>query len=237
MESFVKLDHPSDADDLCLERPPLPGRIGYVSSPAEGHTAPITHWSQIHGWFGWRDLQEEAVATFAEGSTFVEVGLYLGRSLCSLAEVVRASNRDFTVVGVDYCRGSGREGTADKDSHATAVADGDGTLAGQLHRNIIACGFADSVHLLVSSSPAAAALFTDGSLAWVHLDARHEYDSVLADIDGWLPKVAPGGWLSGDDYNKDWWPGVVAAVRDRLPDAHECSTQQWRWIKPQSTSR
>ena len=98
----------------------------------------VSHWSHIHGWFGWRDLQEEAAATFPEGSTFVEVGCYLGRSLCSLAEVVRDSNRDFTVVGVDYCRGSGREGTADKDSHAAAVADGGGTLAGQLHRNVIA---------------------------------------------------------------------------------------------------
>ena len=181
-----------------------------MSSPVDD-TAPITHWSKIHGWFGWRDLQEEAVATFPEGSTFVEVGSYLGRSLCSLAEVVSESNREFTVVGVDYCRGSGREGTAAKDSHAAAVADGGGTFAGQLHRNVIECGFADRVHL----------------------DARHEYDSVLADIDGWLPKVAPGGWLSGDDYDEQWWPGVVAAVRDRVPDAQECSTRQWRWVKPQ----
>lgn len=177
------------------------------------------------------------MTTFAEGSTFVEVGSYLGRSLCSLAELVRESTRDYTVVGVDYCRGSGVEGTAAKDSHAMAVAEGGGTLAGQLHRNVIACGFADRVHLLVSPSPAAAALFADGSLAWVHLDARHEYDSVVADIDGWLPKVAPGGWLSGDDYDEQWWPGVVAAVRDRVPDARECSTRQWRWVKPPDSSR
>jgi cephalosporin hydroxylase len=208
-----------------------------VSSPAEHRPAPRLHWSQIHGWFGWRDLQEEAAATFPAGSTFVEVGCYLGRSLCSLAEVVRDSDREFTVVGVDYCQGSGPEGTTSRDAHAAAVAAGDGTLAGQLHRNIIECGFADRIHLVVSPSPAAAALFADESLAWVHLDARHEYDSVLADIDGWLPKVAPGGWLSGDDYNEQWWPGVVAAVQNRLPDAHECSTQQWRWIKPQSWSR
>ncbi len=58
---------------------------------------------------------------------------------------------------------------------------------------------------------------------------------MLADIDGWLPKVAPGGWLSGDDYDEQWWPGVVAAVRDRLPDAQECSTRQWRWVKPVQT--
>ncbi len=102
------------------------------------------------------------MTTFAESGTFVEVGSYLGRSLCSLAEVVKDSNREFTVVGVDNCRGSGREGTAAKDSHAAAVADGGGTLAGQLHRNVIACGVADRVHLLVGSSPAAAALFADG---------------------------------------------------------------------------
>jgi hypothetical protein len=48
-----------------------------VSSLVEDHAAPISHWWQIHGWFGWRDLQEEAVATFAEGSTFIEVGSYL----------------------------------------------------------------------------------------------------------------------------------------------------------------
>ena len=204
----------------------------HPTPPADDLAVPPSHWSRIHGWFGWRDLQEEAVATFPEGSTFVEVGSYLGRSLCSLAEVVAESGREYTVVGVDYCRGSGREGTADKDSHAAAVADGGGTFAGQLHRNVIACGFADRVHLVVSPSPAAAGLFADGSLAWVHLDARHEYDSVLADIDGWLPKVAPGGWLSGDDYDEQWWPGVVAAVRDRVPDARECSTRQWRWVKP-----
>nr|MDP9168172.1 class I SAM-dependent methyltransferase [Actinomycetota bacterium] len=101
-----------------------------MSSLVDDDTAPISHWSQIHGWFNWRDLQEEAVRNFPEGSAFVEVGSYLGRSLCSLAEVVDESEREFTVVGVDYCRGSGREGTAAKDSHAAAVAEGGGTLAG-----------------------------------------------------------------------------------------------------------
>jgi hypothetical protein len=195
-------------------------------------TAEVTRWSDIPGWFHWREGQQEAVATFPEGSTFLEVGSYLGRSLCSLAEVVESSGRDFTVVGVDTCRGSGREGPANDDAHGPAVEFGGGTLAGLLHRNVIACGAADAVNVLVGSSPKVAGLFADGSLAWVHLDARHEYDSVVADIDGWLPKVASGGWLSGDDYDQQWWPGVVAAVRDRIPDAQECSTRQWRWVKP-----
>ena len=189
---------------------------------------PVAGWRDIPGWFQWRDGQAEAVAHFPDGSRFVEVGVYLGRSLCSLADVVAESGRDITVIAVDTCRGSGPEGVRDIDAHGGAVACGAGTMAGLLHRNVIECGFADSVQILISDSIAAAALFPDASMAWVHLDARHDYDSVTADIAAWLPKVTSGGWLSGDDYDPYAWPGVVDAVRDALPQAKSWSTNQWR---------
>ena len=192
----------------------------------------VAQWSDIPGWFHWRAGQEEAVTVFPEGSMFVEVGSFLGRSLCSLADVVRASGRPYTIVSVDTCRGSGAEGLSNEDAHGHAVEYGGGTFAGLLHRNVIACGFADDVDVLISSSPKAAAFFPDRSVAWVHLDARHDYDSVVADIRAWAPKVRSGGWLSGDDYDSLLWPGVVAAVRDELPDAHGWLSGQWRWFVP-----
>ena len=191
----------------------------------------MQHWQDIPGWFQWRGAQEEAVAYFGDGSRFVEVGCYLGKSLCSLAEVVRGSGRDIALVGVDTARGSGSEGRADINPHGPAVEFGGGTFAGLLHRNVIACGAAGLVQLLLSDSVAAAQLFPDRSLAWVHIDARHDYDSVSADIAAWEPKVRVGGWLSGDDFNADWWPGVVDAVRDALPEAATWWSTQWRWIK------
>ena len=203
-----------------------------VSPPQEAFAEEVSTWSDIPGWFHWREGQQEAVATFPEGSTFVEVGSYLGRSLCSLADVVQTAGRDVTIVGIDTCRGSGAEGRANQDAHGPAVDHGGGTFAGLLHRNIVACGFADAVHVLISSSPKAADFFVDGSLAWVHLDARHDYDSVVGDIEAWAPKVMSGGWLSGDDFDDRYWPGVVAAVGDTLPDAHAWLTAQWRWLKP-----
>ncbi|PXX63981.1 methyltransferase family protein [Nocardia tenerifensis] len=202
-----------------------------LSNPGEPEVdVPVRRWQDIPGWFTWRDAQEEAVAHFPEGSTFVEVGNYLGRSLCSLAEVVADSGKPITVVGVDTCRGSGPEGVRGINAHGAAVADGGGTFAGLLHRNVLACGFADQVLLVVGDSESTARLFADASLAWVHIDARHDYDSVAADITAWRPKVAPGGWLSGDDYIPSAWPGVVAAVTDLLPRAHPWSKIQWRWI-------
>ncbi len=193
---------------------------------------PVRTWRDIPGWFQWRRHQEEAAAHFPDGSLFVEVGCYLGRSICSLGEVVREADLDIRIIGVDTGRGSGPEGRGDTDAHGSAVAHGGGTFAGLLHRNIVGCGLADTIQLVISDSIAAASLFADGSLAWVHIDARHDYDSVVADIRAWAPKVAPGGWLSGDDYHAEWWPGVVGAVSDTLPDAGPWWSTQWRWIKP-----
>jgi hypothetical protein len=73
-------------------------------------------------------------------------------------------------------------------------------------------------------------LFGDSSLEWVHLDARHDYESVKADIEAWLPKVKAGGWLTGDDYDEAKWPGVVKAVGELLRGAEPWCDRQWRWI-------
>ena len=188
------------------------------------------HWSEIEGWFQWRSGQEEAARWFPGGSCFVEVGNYLGRSLCSLGEVVAQSGKSFTVVGIDTCLGSGPEGPRRKDFHAAAVEQNGGTLAGPLHQNVLRCGYGDTVTLIIADSQTAARLFGDTSVDWVHLDARHDYAGLTADINAWLPKVKPGGWLSGDDYDELKWPEVVKAVSDLLPAARLWSTQQWRLI-------
>jgi hypothetical protein len=188
------------------------------------------HWSEIPGWFRWRSAQEEAAQWFPQGSCFVEVGTYLGRSLCSLGEVVEQSGKRFKVIGVDTCRGSGPEGEQQKDYHGAAVAAGGGTFAGALHKNVLDCGYGDIITLIISDSVTASRLLGDATLDWVHLDARHDYASLKTDIQAWLPKVKPGGWLSGDDYDQVKWPEVVQAVGELLPGAQPWSTQQWRWM-------
>ena len=197
--------------------------------------APVQTWQDIPGWFQWRDAQQEAVAHFGSanptGSRFVEVGCYLGRSICSLAELVTAAQGSIDVIGVDTCQGSGPEGHGPTDAHGPAVRHGGGTFAGLLHRNVMSCGFADIVRLVIADSLSAATMFADESLHWVHIDARHDYDSVLADIHAWTPKICDGGWLSGDDYDEGQWPGVVRAVKEALPAATPWSTRQWRWLR------
>ena len=35
---------------------------------------------------------------------------------------------------------------------------------------------------------------------FVYIDARHDYESVLEDLDAWCPKMKPGGIIAGHDY-------------------------------------
>ena len=50
------------------------------------------------------------------------------------------------------------------------------------------------------TSMEAAELLADDSLDIVYIDARHDYHSVLEDMNAWYPKIKTGGLLAGHDY-------------------------------------
>jgi predicted O-methyltransferase YrrM len=49
---------------------------------------------------------------------------------------------------------------------------------------------------------------------FVFIDADHEYDSVVKDINAWLPKIKQGGIISGHDYFNPC--GVKKAVDEKF---------------------
>jgi hypothetical protein len=100
--------------------------------------------------------------------------------------------------------------------------------------------------LLRTQSLTAASLFQDGFFDFVYIDAEHDYDHVKADIAAWYPKVKPGGFLSGHDYEPGWtnpegkfFPfGVIEAV-DEFAAANGLQVEtvggyrSWKVSKPQ----
>lgn len=63
--------------------------------------------------------------------------------------------------------------------------------------------------------------FPDNFLDWLYLDANHSYQHVLRDIRLYLPKIKPGGYITGDDYTwgKEFDYPVKRAVHDILTTA------------------
>jgi Methyltransferase domain len=56
------------------------------------------------------------------------------------------------------------------------------------------------------------------SLDFVYLDARHDYESVLRDLEDWIDKVRPGGVLAGHDYVDGDLPAGRFGVRSAVAD-------------------
>jgi hypothetical protein len=65
--------------------------------------------------------------------------------------------------------------------------------------------------IMTQDSISASHRFIDKSFDFVFIDGNHSYNAVLADINAWLPKIKPGGWICGHDYHRE---PVMKAVNE-----------------------
>ena len=60
--------------------------------------------------------------------------------------------------------------------------------------------WAEKVRLLRATTVAAAPAIPDGSVDFVYHDARHDFPSVLHDLELYWPKLRAGGVYAGHDF-------------------------------------
>ena len=181
--------------------------------------------SDVPGWFSAMELYLRMIESAPPGSTIVEVGVFCGQSLIFLAERAREADKGLRIVGVDNFMGSpefeGKVFFNDQPWSAAPV----GTLVRCCMESLSRRGVLDDVTLIVSDSAKAAGMFADESVHAVFIDADHSEEGCGGDIAAWLPKVAPGGIIAGDDY---WaFPGVKAAVDKLVPGVVVDETCPW----------
>lgn len=73
--------------------------------------------------------------------------------------------------------------------------------------------------LLRHGSIEASSFFAEGSVDFIYIDAAHDYDSVLADLHAWFPKLSDHGILAGHDFDdQPHHEGVRRAVAEFAGD-------------------
>lgn len=165
--------------------------------------APQAGVAGVPGFFTFSELYNRVVDDSPPNSWLVEIGVYHALSLRHLAHAAKAADKNLTVVGIDWCRGS-------PELREQVESLPHKNLAGAAMETLITAGVADDCAVIVAPSVKAAKFIPDGSCYMVFIDACHDYDWVMADIRAFLPKVRPGGVMCGHDYF--WFPGVRSAV-------------------------
>jgi len=176
-------------------------------------------WSDIPGWFNYGDLYEEAANRLPVGGLCVEVGSWQGCSACYLASRLKELGKDATVFCVDQW--SGLEMPDPSVSHCISVP-----FLKKFMDNVRECGLSDVIVPIISDSDKAASRFENASLDFIFIDASHDYASVKRDISVWLPKLKPGGTISGHDFHTD---GVKKAVFEAFSGRNDYA-KGWSWL-------
>jgi len=168
-------------------------------------------WSFVPGFYNFWEFYEFVAGALKDGDTVAEIGVWFGRSIIHLAQMLKAQGKRVKLYAVDSFTGE-----LDQPAHVTAVAAAGGSIRGAFEANVKRCGVGDMIEVLEGDSAEMAGRVADNSLAFCFVDAAHDYDSVKRDLASWEPKLKPDGWLAGHDAQHE---PVMRAVRERHPNA------------------
>ena len=179
---------------------------------------PYVHFfDEIQGWFNFQRPYREALEAATDDSVFVELGCWKGKSAAFMMVEALRLGKNPKLHFVDHWGGS---------YELAHTADPDLTKIYEMFlENCIRTGYRNyDVHRC--DSVKAADLFPDNSVDFLWIDAGHDYDSVRADIQAWLPKMKELSTIGGDDYPME---GVTKAVNEIFPKAEIGSEGGWKW--------
>jgi Methyltransferase domain len=166
------------------------------------------------GWGSTHPYLTDAIETLRP-SIVVEIGVWKGGSVISLASRMRDLNLDGVVIAVDTWLGAWDHWTSDEWFAHLNFSNGFPSLYHTFAANIVGAGLQDYVLPLPLDSINAANVLRHHEVRpvdVVHIDGGHDYHAVTSDLREWWPMVRPQGTLIGDDYPH--WPEVRKAFDD-----------------------
>lgn len=162
--------------------------------------------AEVPGWFKGQHVYEAAARRFGGHSLLLEIGAYLGQSSCFMASLLlggsgpqRRAPARFHVIDI----------WGPIEMYAWAFAEDlermrrYGGAQQAWTRHMLDAGALPAVETITHASsidPRVAARYAERSVHFVYLDTSHREESTTAELTLWWPKIAPGGWLCGDDF-------------------------------------
>jgi hypothetical protein len=183
-------------------------------------------YKKIDGWFNMENEYSELLNFCNDGSNFVELGAWKGKSTCYAVVELLNNNKKINFFTVDTFEGV----TAGSDlNEVNAYLKEDKNILNQFKENIDP--IKENFKYLISDSASASNLFEDLSVDVIFIDAGHSYESVKKDIESWFDKMKPSSIMSGHDYCESW-PGVIKAVDEFFGKPDKVINRCWfKYIK------
>jgi len=148
-------------------------------------------------WFNYAGFYDHIINEYAF-ETFVEVGVWKGHSVIHLAKGLK-DRSNAKVYAVDLWEETYK---FDGVNHGSKELHAQRKYLYEIYNtNVVNSNVRDMINDIKECSWEAARHFDDESIDFVFIDAGHDYDEVIKDIEAWLPKIKQSGIISGHDYH------------------------------------
>jgi glycosyltransferase involved in cell wall biosynthesis len=176
------------------------------------------------GWFHDGDIKQYRllVEQVPDGGTIIELGPWKGRSLCSVADIIK--RKKLKVYAVDTFEGTRGEKPLQDDAKEHNIKE-------QFENNIKKHGI-EVETLAMTTNEAAKKL--DMKFDLIFIDADHSYGAFKQDLENWLPKCK--GIIAGHDYELEDISSTVDKAFPNVDYTHVASdpgrsTMWWHDIR------
>lgn len=164
-----------------------------------------SYFTNIYGYFDFQNIYNFAVDKFPKDSTFIEIGVWLGKSACYMAEKLKETESNNKFYCLDHFMGE-----INATDQQNIVKQNQGNVYNLFMENMNKAGVDGYFLPIKDFAQNAAYKFSDQTFDFIFLDAEHLYGCVTNDLNTWYPKLKKGGIFAGHDYRGE----VKKAVDD-----------------------
>ena len=151
----------------------------------------INNYDDIFGWFDYKDIFDEAILKSKDGDSFIEIGVYMGKSTAYLLSKIKESGKNITLNAIDLFDTSNIYQSEDYPEINYKLEDIFDSNMAKLNLSPIKYkGNSNDLHKK----------FKKESQSMIFIDGSHDFDSVTNDMNNYFPKLKKDGIFAGHDY-------------------------------------
>jgi predicted O-methyltransferase YrrM len=156
---------------------------------------------EIFGWFNFDDIYTNAVNKAENGSKFLEIGCFFGKSTEFLCRKIKESGKNIEVYVIDVF----------ETDYPLYVEILQGRSMLDIFKNNLN-EHKDILKIFKGKSCDLHSQFENNFFEMIFIDGDHDYTTVKKDLISYYPKLKKGGIFAGHDYLEDC--GVEPAVNE-----------------------
>lgn len=180
----------------------------------------VNHWEIVHGWFDFHNIYNEIADKATHGCVMVEIGTWMGKSTCYLAQKLKDLGKKVNFYACDKFK------TPQQSPFKEICLRED--FYDLFIYNLKLQGVENIVIPIVGDTLTVSTQFQDNTIDFIFIDDDHNPSFVEKELEAWYPKMKPNSMMYGHDYQ------YLTGILDQFAKKHHTT---WKidgnsWIMP-----